>query len=277
VLQTQDNMYNYQYFPSNRTVVIRFFDKVDKQYGNIVSKSVKFASWNIFCNWNINHKNFYLTFVQRNMTSQLRLTQQTTNFYSKNWPDFTGGFDDFCLILIQQTVNNVTDIFISLLIHGSLRIYTLHQDVFLNTAVPPGLLSTMFGLNQCLRGWTGANCTVSVCPNSLQLNGANGIAVIRLECSGHGQCTNSGCVCDRLWGGEDCSVYLRSSCQGRLLDNFPLKNCECFNSTVGGNDCSVTFCPGDCFGHGKCIKGNCICHENFYGADCSTMVVGFPR
>lgn len=194
------------------------------------------------------------------MASQLRVTQQTPNFYSKDWPDFTDGYDDFDLTIAQQPPKKAVDVFIVLLIHGSLRVYTLHQNVFLNTtSLPQGLATTMFGLNQCLPGWTGANCTVPVCPNSLQINGANGIAVIRLECSGHGRCTDKGCICDNLWGGEDCSVYLRSSCNGTLLDNFPLKNCECFNSTIGGNDCSVTFCPGDCFGHGKCVKGVCIC------------------
>jgi syndecan 4 len=163
-----------------------------------------------------------------------------------------------------------------LIVHGTLKVYIIHENVFFETTVPSGILKTLYGINQCREGWTGCNCTIPACSNSLTINGINTISVIRFECSGHGKCTETGCICDPLWGGSDCSIYQRSACKGTLLDNFPLRNCECLNSIIGGNDCSVTFCPGDCFGHGSCVNGVCHCHDNYYGMDCSTMVVGFP-
>jgi hypothetical protein len=277
IIQTQEFIYSYQFIQANWTVSIKYYDKVDKQYGSIISKSVKYTTWNIFCNWNINQQLFYVSFFEKGLVSELRVTANTPNFYSQNWPDFTNSSNAFCLILRQVNSSSIIDLSILMVIHGSLKVYSLHQNVFYQTSTPVGVSKTMFGLNTCFPGWTGSNCTVPACPNSLLINGANGISVIRLECSGHGQCTSSGCVCDALWTGSDCSVYQRSACSGTLLANFPLNNCECFNSTIGSNDCSVIFCPGDCFGHGTCVSGVCQCDPNFYGADCSTMVVGFPH
>jgi hypothetical protein len=129
-------------------------------------------------------------------------------------------------MLVHHTNSeNVTDIAIMVLIHGSLKVYSLHENVFQGEQRPPGLLRSLFGLNQCRPGWTGNNCSIPACPNSLTINGANNISVIRFECSGHGKCNASGCDCDELWDGNDCSVYNRTSCNGALKDNFPLKNC----------------------------------------------------
>ena len=51
-------------------------------------------------------------------------------------------------------------------------------------------------------------------------------------------------------------------------------NCECANATRGGNNCTVKFCPNNCTQHGECKDGNCICDTNYFGADCSIMIIG---
>ena len=272
-LQTEDHIYSFRFSAANQNISIRYSSPADKEAGSIYTKSVRFGGWNIYCNLNTQTRNFYLTFMQKGKAGSLRVTSRTPHYYSARWPSFNTS----ALFSIAIVVPNNGTSCILLLQHGSLAAYALHSDVFYESAKPPGVLNSLFGLNQCRTGWTGRNCTVPACPNSLQVNGNNNISVIRLECSGHGECGEGGCECAPLWGGPDCSVYLRSSCNGTLLANFPLKNCECLDSKRGGNDCTAVFCPGDCFGHGKCAAGLCSCDTNYYGADCSTMIVSFPK
>ena len=59
------------------------------------------------------------------------------------------------------------------------------------------------------------------------------------------------------------------------MSNFPLINCECMDATLGGNDCSVRFCPSGCSGHGVCSNGVCSCDASYFGADCSIMIADF--
>jgi hypothetical protein len=60
---------------------------MDKQRGHVISKSIKYVGeytkWNIFCNWNVQLQQFYVTFVQHDMITQLRVTNYTPNFYSQ--------------------------------------------------------------------------------------------------------------------------------------------------------------------------------------------------
>ncbi len=77
---------------------------------------------------------------------------------------------------------------------------------------PANILTSTFGLNQCNKGYRGPNCDEAICPKSLYINAADTLRVIQFECSGHGNCYNGSCICDELWGGEDCSIYLRKSC-----------------------------------------------------------------
>lgn len=271
-LQTEDHIYSYRFSADSQSISIRYSSPVDKEAGGIFTKSVRFGQWSIYCNLNTQTHSFYLTFMQKGKTGALRVTSRTAHYYSSQWPSFNSSA--LFSIAIVTTSSNPA---ILLLQHSSLAAYLLQSNVFEEDGTPPGILNSLFGLNQCRSGWTGRNCTVPACPNSLQVNGVNNISVIRLECSGHGQCGANGCECEPLWGGADCSTYLRQSCKGTLLANFPLKNCECLDSKRGGNDCTAVFCPGDCFGHGECASGVCSCDANYYGADCSTMIVSFPK
>ena len=56
---------------------IVYYSPVDKMYGKVYSKSVKSGNWNIFCNLEIYSKIFYLTFIERNLASRLRVTKDT--------------------------------------------------------------------------------------------------------------------------------------------------------------------------------------------------------
>ena len=61
------------------------------------------------------------------------------------------------------------------------------------------------------------------------------IAACRDDCSGHGVCTATGCVCDIGWAGASCAL-------------LP--------------------CPFDCRSHGVCNNGTCACRPGFVGASC---------
>lgn len=64
------------------------------------------------------------------------------------------------------------------------------------------------------------------------------------DCSGHGTCTDIGCVCDSTWSGSDCSIE--------------------------------NVCRLNCNTHGSCIEFECICYPGYYGAYCQGTV-GCPN
>ena len=165
---------------------------------------MRFGGWNIYCNLNTQTRSFYLTFMQKSKAGTLRVSSRTPHYYSSLWPSFNTSAL-FSIAIVSPSSNPS----ILLLQHSSLTAYLLQSNVFEGTITPPGVLNSLFGLNQCSSGWTGRNCTVPACPNSLQVNGNNNISVLRLECSGHGECGEKGCKCEPLWGGADCSIYLR--------------------------------------------------------------------
>lgn len=41
----------------------------------------------------------------------------------------------------------------------------------------------------------------------------------------------------------------------------------------GGDDCSYVFCLNDCSGRGTCLNGVCTCNANYFGEDCSALIV----
>ena len=59
------------------------------------------------------------------------------------------------------------------------------------------------------------------------------------NCTQHGTCIRHMCICEKNWGGDDCSIEL---------------------------------CPDDCgakFGRGRCHQGLCICSPGYSGQSCS--------
>ena len=200
-------------------------------------------------------------------------------FYSSSWPSFTNstGKYSFLLTYDNSTSSISTDsVSLFLIVHGTLKVYRLLYNVFPPSAILSTVRRTFFGINQCVSGQTGRNCSITACPNSLIINSVNTLSSVIVECSGHGSCTASGCQCEANWGGDDCSVYTPRSCSGNYSSSYPLNNCECHNTTIGGNSCDIIFCPNDCTGHGTCQQGFCHCSANYLGADCSIMVINFP-
>ena len=79
-----------------------------------------------------------------------------------------------------------------------------------------------YGPCACKPGWTGLNCTDSLCPGS---------------CSGHGFCTDAGCVCYEHYAGDECEIDVcPKNCSGRGICEAGRCQCE-----VGrrGVDCSL--------------------------------------
>jgi hypothetical protein len=66
-------------------------------------------------------------------------------------------------------------------------------------------------------------------PTNFQVNCPN-------ECSGHGNCINSKCVCDSGWN---------------------------------GTSCQQSYCNNNCSGQGTCVNNSCQCFPGSYGYDCS--------
>ena len=208
-------------------------------------------------------------------TTISRITKASKNFYSQVWPDFTNSSNLFSMKVISNANNQFS---VLLIVHRTLKAYLLHENVYNyegTSTEPPGLKFTFFGLNQCNSGWLLPACELKTCPNSLSLNSMDGLVGLQFECSGHGTCNNGTCICDSLWEGSDCSTYKRASCNGSSLSNFPMRNCECMDATLGGNSCTVKFCPSGCTVHGSCSNGICACSSGYHGADCSIMIVRF--
>ena len=86
--------------------------------------------------------------------------------------------------------------------------------------------------------------------------------------------------------GKDCSlVGCVNNCGnvygelpiGECVQDFPMAYCKCYEENKrGGDDCSKIFCLNDCSGHGTCDDdGICSCVENYYGEDCSVLIMPF--
>lgn len=101
-----------------------------------------------------------------------------------------------------------------------------------------------------------------VCPEAggpVQFPGFNG----ELICPAYHELCSTGLP--PLFGG-----HCPSSCNfnGDCIDG----RCDCFLG-FHGHDCSKRSCPGNCNGHGKCLRsGVCQCDDRYTGIDCSTEV-----
>merc|ERR1712070_1068359 len=72
------------------------------------------------------------------------------------------------------------------------------------------------------------------------------------NCSGHGRCEFTQCICELGWYGIDCSL---PRCPGSI--------CYAQSRT------KEQFCV-ECSAHGRCINGTCACFPGWGFDDCST-------
>lgn len=74
------------------------------------------------------------------------------------------------------------------------------------------------------------------------------------NCSGHGVCELSQCICELGWYGTDCSL---PRCPGSMCYTHPrtqLQTCI------------------ECSQHGRCINGQCVCYSGWGFEDCSAVL-----
>jgi hypothetical protein len=108
-------------------------------------------------------------------------------------------------------------------------------------------------------------------------------SVCPVDCGSHGRCEAGSCVCDAGWQGVACKEpQCPNSCSGNgeCLFAGPDQpaSCTCSHGW-SGKDCSVpaafaqvpALCINDCSGHGKCVKGECICNSGFAGVACNDL------
>ncbi|CEM31495.1 unnamed protein product [Vitrella brassicaformis CCMP3155] len=92
------------------------------------------------------------------------------------------------------------------------------------------------------------------------------------DCSGHGVCQSAGgfCLCDREWGGADCSTFLLSSSEGVREVMFGRQQSGHLQDPCGRQAYSSS--AVECSGHGICRQGGgmaaCDCHKGWAGVLC---------
>lgn len=159
--------------------------------------------------------------------------------------------------------------------------------------------STTLASCQCASTWTGQFCQISKCSHNTT------------ECSNHGSCTNSGCVCTaptstvqspppQIWAGPLCNVNVAAQCgyfvpnlvggggqwslcynHGSITGNQCLPNatgtyrCVCTGGQ-GGQFCQNTVCNPACSSHQVCNPqgGTCSCQTMWSGTGCNTNLCG---
>ena len=130
----------------------------------------------------------------------------------------------------------------------------------------------------CYPGWTGSDCSLSVCEGSFCYFDSVTLNTSCVECSGNGQCESASgqCACNSGFSGSDCSeIACKNNCSnhnGLCFTDFPLNQCICARS-FSSEDCSVALCLNDCSLSGACNPdGSCACNEGFTGPDCSVYL-----
>jgi hypothetical protein len=114
---------------------------------------------------------------------------------------------------------------------------------------------------QCLPGYTGDNCDVSLsCDN---------------ECYNNGICKYGKCYCKPGFSGILCNITEKC-----INDCFSRGKClygKCFcDAGYSGIDCQVKdYCQNDCSNHGLCFRSKCMCEPGYTGTDCSKVALKF--
>ncbi len=123
---------------------------------------------------------------------------------------------------------------------------------------------------ECDEGYTGLDC--AGCEAGYQDNDADGTcepgcALVDLDCSGHGQCSDTSgsarCLCDDGWTGlacDACAAGYHPDGQG---------------GCAADTDCQVNSCNG----HGQCDDATgvvvCDCDDNYEGDHCELCAAGY--
>eukprot|EP00438_Fugacium_kawagutii_P007312 Skav235706 [mRNA] locus=scaffold280:342739:345994:- [translate_table: standard] len=118
----------------------------------------------------------------------------------------------------------------------------------------------------------GADCSLRKCPGTVCYadSSTKETEQFCLECSSHGKCVNSQCICDPGWSYDDCSVPFKR------LEDFPVHQCHCFGR-FSGYTCNELLCLNACSGRGICTDGVCHCEKGFHGDDCSIFMIEFEN
>lgn len=137
----------------------------------------------------------------------------------------------------------------------------------------------------CKMGWMGEDCN-QPCVHGKAKNGLCNCDACysgsgcQFECSGHGECIQGKCHCDRLPGdayvGDKCELPgcpgTDGKCSGNGFCNMKLRRCECYPGWAG-DGCDEFDCPGNpsCMGHGHCsneFPRTCNCFPKWAGEAC---------
>lgn len=112
------------------------------------------------------------------------------------------------------------------------------------------------GVCKCFTGFTGIDCSESVCP---------------VVCSGHGKYESGKCQCDLHWHGSECELPIDQCESPNCSGNGECVRGKCVcSSGYEGNSCETLKCvSSNCSNNGVCMRGKCVCFANFTGDDCS--------
>ncbi|XP_058838920.1 teneurin-a isoform X1 [Topomyia yanbarensis] len=118
--------------------------------------------------------------------------------------------------------------------------------------------SCYLGKCDCIDGYQGPDCSISVCP---------------VLCSSHGHYGGGVCHCEEGWKGSECDIPVAEcelpSCSnhGRCIEG----DCHCERGWKGLY-CEQPDCMDpSCAGHGTCVSGQCYCKAGWQGDDCSIV------
>lgn len=107
-------------------------------------------------------------------------------------------------------------------------------------------------------------------PKAVEAPSPKATVTCEADCSGHGTCEESGCVCGEEWTGSICDIpRCEQNCNQRGMCIHGQCICQ---DAWHGRACHIKRCPNDCSGAGYCFNGTCRCSSGFGGPNCSEVV-----